>query len=131
MSLGKRLLRIWPFFKGHKSSMIVAGLAMLVAAVTEPAIPALLQVLLDEGFVAKAFPLWLVPVALMGLFAIRGVATFVAKYALNYTAAGAMIQLRIAMFGRINDADMSLFGDQSSSKLSNTVVYEVQHGASL
>ena len=65
--------------------MAVAGLAMLVAAATEPAIPALLKTLLDEGFVADAFPLWMVPAALMGLFAIRGIATFVAKYALNYT----------------------------------------------
>jgi subfamily B ATP-binding cassette protein MsbA len=131
LSLGQRLLRIWPYFKGHKGSMAVAGLAMLVAAATEPAIPALLKTLLDEGFVADAFPLWMVPAALMGLFAIRGIATFVAKYALNYTAAGAMIELRQAMFGRINDAEMSLFGEQSSSKLSNTVVYEVQNGATL
>jgi len=131
LSLGQRLLNIWPYFKDHKKSMVVAGLAMLVAAATEPAIPALLKTLLDEGFVADAFPLWMVPVVLIGLFAIRGAATFVAKYALNYTAAGAMIELRQAMFSRINDADMSLFVEQNSSKLSNTVVYEVQTGANL
>jgi subfamily B ATP-binding cassette protein MsbA len=111
--------------------MVVAAFAVLIAAATEPAIPAILKLLLDEGFVAGAFPIWLVPVMLLGLFAIRGAATFVAKYALNYTAAGAMVDLRQAMFSRINDADMSLFGDQSSSKLSNTVVYEVQTGASM
>lgn len=111
--------------------MIVAAVATLVAAATEPAIPALLKALLDEGFVADAFPLWMVPATLMGLFAVRGVATFIAKYALNYTAAGAMMEMRRAMFSRINDASLSLFGQQNASKLSNTVVYEVQTGANM
>lgn len=124
-------MRLWPFFRGARGGIGLAFLGALVAAATEPAIPALLKRLLDEGFVADAFPIWLVPVALMGLFVIRGTATFVAKYALNYTAAGGMVALRRAMFERLNDADMRLFATQSASKLSNTVVYEVQTGANL
>lgn len=126
-----RLRRLWPYFRGAQGGIGLAFLGALVAAATEPAIPALLKLLLDEGFVADAFPIWLVPVALMGLFVIRGVATFVAKYALNYTAAGGMVALRQAMFARLNDADMRLFADQSASKLSNTLVYEVQTGSTL
>lgn len=102
-----------------------------MAAATEPAIPALLKTLLDEGFTAEAFPLWMVPVALVGLFAIRGLATFLAKYALSYTANGGMVAMRAAMFERVNNADMRLFTDQNASKLSNTVVYEVQTGATM
>jgi len=128
-SLGQRLLRVWPYFRSHKGALGLAFLGALIAALTEPAIPALLQILLDEGFVAGSFPLWLVPVALMGLFAVRGLATFAAKYALSYVAAGAMVQLRRAMFERLNDAELTLFGEQSASKLSNTLVYEVQTGA--
>ena len=128
-SLGQRLLRVWPYFRLHKGALGLAFLGALIAALTEPAIPALLQILLDEGFVAGSFPLWLVPVALMGLFAVRGLATFAAKYALSYVAAGAMVQLRRAMFERLNDAELTLFGEQSASKLSNTLVYEVQTGA--
>ena len=128
-TLGQRLLRVWPYFRLHKGALGLAFLGALIAALTEPAIPALLQVLLDEGFVAGSFPLWLVPVALMGLFAVRGLATFAAKYALSYVAAGAMVQLRRAMFERLNDAELTLFGEQSASKLSNTLVYEVQTGA--
>ena len=97
-TLGQRLLRVWPYFRSHKGALGLAFLGALIAALTEPAIPALLQILLDEGFVAGSFPLWMVPVALMGLFAVRGLATFAAKYALSYVAAGAMVQLRRAMF---------------------------------
>jgi subfamily B ATP-binding cassette protein MsbA len=111
--------------------MMVATLATVVGSLTEPAIPALLKILLDKGFVSGGFPLWMVPVAIMGLFAIRGVATFLAKYALTYTASIGMLEMRRAMFDRMNNARLDLFAQQSASRLSNTLVYEVQTGSSL
>ncbi len=110
---------------------MLAFLGSLVAAATEPAIPALLKTLLDEGFTEQAFPMWMIPVALIGLFAIRGMATFIAKYALSYTANGGMLAMRAAMFERLSHADPKLFSEQSASKLSNTVVYEVQTGSTM
>ena len=129
--LVQRLQRLWPFFRGSKGGLILAFFSSLVAAATEPAIPALLKTLLDRGFTEQAFPLWMVPVALIGLFAIRGTATFVAKYALSYTANGGVLAMRAAMFERLNHANPKLFSEQSASKLSNTVVYEVQIGSAL
>lgn len=127
----QRLQRLWPYFKGSKGGLILAFFGSLVAAATEPAIPALLKTLLDQGFTEQSFPLWMVPVALIGLFAIRGMATFVAKYALSYTANGGILAMRAAMFERLNHADPKLFSEQSASKLSNTVVYEVQIGSTM
>lgn len=129
--LMQRIRRLWPFFRGSKGGLILAFFGSLVAAATEPAIPALLKTLLDQGFTEQSFPLWMVPVALIGLFAIRGMATFVAKYALSYTANGGMLAMRAAMFERLNHADPKLFSEQSASKLSNTVVYEVQIGSTM
>ncbi len=131
LSLTQRLGRLWPYFRSAKAGMVLAFVGTVVSALTEPAIPALLKQLLDEGFSAGAFPLWMVPLALMGLFAVRGVASFIAKYALTYTASQGMVELRRAMFERLNSARMELFSQQSASKLSNTLVYEVQTGATL
>lgn len=130
-TLGQRLRRVWPYFKGAKAGIVLAALATLVGALTEPAIPALLQMLLDKGFAAGQVPLWAVPLALMGLFGLRGMATFVAQYALSYTASLGMLNLRRAMFARLNEAQMALFARQSASKLSNTLVYEVQTGSQM
>jgi subfamily B ATP-binding cassette protein MsbA len=129
--LARRLKRLWRYFRGAKSGMMVATVATVVGSLTEPAIPALLKILLDKGFVSGGFPLWMVPVAIMGLFAIRGVATFLAKYALTYTASIGMLEMRRAMFDRMNNARLDLFAQQSASRLSNTLVYEVQTGSSL
>lgn len=130
-TLTQRLLRLWPYFRSAKTGIGLAAVATLVGALTEPLIPALLKTLLDRGFAQGNVELWMVPVALMGLFGIRGVAGFTAQYALSYTASLGLLNLRRAMFVKLNDAQMTLFARQNASKLSNTLVYEVQTGSQL
>jgi len=102
-----------------------------VGAITEPLIPALLKPLLDQGFTEGSLELWMVPAAIMGVFVVRGLAQFVGQYALARIANEGMLTLRTALFNRLLAADMGLFTRQSASSLSNTVVYEVQTGATL
>jgi subfamily B ATP-binding cassette protein MsbA len=70
-----------------------------------------------------------VPVFLIGLFVIRGLAQFTGQYALARITNDGMLGLRQKLFERLLAADMSLFSRQSASALSNTIVYEVQTGA--
>jgi ATP-binding cassette, subfamily B, bacterial MsbA len=127
----QRLARLWPYFRTARTGIVVAAVATVLGAITEPMIPALLKTLLDRGFSQGAIELWMVPAALMGLFGARGLAVFLAQYALSYTASLGLLNLRRAMFAKLNDAQMTLFAQQSASKLSNTLVYEVQTGSSL
>jgi subfamily B ATP-binding cassette protein MsbA len=129
--LWQRLRRLWPYFGTAKRGMVLALVGTLMGAVTEPMIPALLKGLLDQGFVQSGLPLWVVPVALMGVFALRGLGSFVAQYALTYTASLGMLALRRAMFDRLSRAQMALFAEQTSSRLSNTLVYEAHNGSQL
>jgi subfamily B ATP-binding cassette protein MsbA len=128
-SVLQRVRRLWPYFRDARKGIVFAALATVVGALTEPMIPALLKTLLDEGFNDGRIPLWMVPLAFMGLFGLRGMASFVAQYALSYTANTGMLNMRRAMFAKLNAAQLSLFSRQSASKLSNTLVYEVQNGS--
>ncbi len=128
-TLTQRLSRLWPYFRSARWGIALAAVGTLIGALTEPLIPAFLQMLLDKGFVDRGIPLWAVPAALLGLFGIRGLAGFVAQYALTYTASLGLLNLRRAMFERLNAAELSLFSQQTASKLSNTLVYEVQTGS--
>jgi subfamily B ATP-binding cassette protein MsbA len=128
-TLTQRLLRLWPYFRSARWGITLAAVGTLIGALTEPLIPAFLQMLLDKGFVDRGISLWMVPAALLGLFGIRGLAGFVAQYALTYTASLGLLNLRRAMFERLNEAELSLFSQQNASKLSNTLVYEVQTGS--
>ena len=101
-----------------------------MAALTEPLIPALFQPLLDNGFTQNKLPLWSIPLVVVGLFSLRGLAHFLAQYALARVTNDGMEKLRSDLFGKLIRADLSVFSRQSASALSNTVVYEVQTGAS-
>jgi ATP-binding cassette, subfamily B, bacterial MsbA len=127
-TLLQRFARITPYLRAGRMGLVVAALASLVGAATEPLIPALMQPLLDKGFTGNSLPLWSIPVFIIGLFTVRGAAGFVADYALAWTANGGVLALRRAMFDRLLTAAPALFGQRSASELTNTLVYEVQQG---
>ena len=128
LSLLARLRRLHVYFGHQRLAWTMALLATVVAAITEPLIPALLKPLLDQGFTEGSLQLWMVPVTIIGVFLVRGLAQFTGQYALSRIANEGMLRLRTALFERLLAADMGLFRRQSASALSNTVVYEVQTG---
>lgn len=128
-SIRERMLKLMPYFGWQKGVWAMAIAATVVAAITEPLIPALFQPLLDKGFNGQKLPLWSIPVTVLALFALRGLAHFTAQYGLSRITNDGMEKLRGQLFERMLRADLSLFSRQSASTLSNTVVYEVQTGA--
>ena len=81
--LAQRLARIAPYFRASRWGFAAAFGAVVIAAATEPLLPALLKRLLDDGFsTARNFPLWAVPLVIISLYILRGAAHFVAQYAL-------------------------------------------------
>ena len=129
-SLLQRLARLAPYYRPSYPGMLAAFVAAAVGAATEPAIPALMKPLLDRGFVGseRGFALWYVPVAIVGLFIIRGLAAFVGEYALDWANGKSVLRLREAMFERLLDAHPTLFSRYSASGLTNALVHEVQAG---
>ncbi len=73
----------------------------------------------------------MVPASLLLLFAVRGVAGFVADLALARITQDGLLALRRDMFARLLDARLALFHEQNATALSNTVVFEVQNGSTL
>ena len=128
--LFQRLARVWPYFSKARGAWALAIGATIVAALTEPFIPAMLKPLLDRGFQQEDFKIWLVPLTLMTLFTLRGLAGFLAQYAMARITNDGLLLLRKAMFAKMLSARLSLFSDQSASALANTVVYEVFNGSS-
>jgi subfamily B ATP-binding cassette protein MsbA len=129
--LSHRLRRVYRYFLQPITAWWITLVSMVVVALTEPMIPALLKPLLDSGFQQSQLDIWRVPAALLTLFGIRGLAVFAGQVCLAKVANQGLLRLRIAMFQRLQDAEMSLYREQSSSALGNTLIYEVQNGAYL
>lgn len=123
--------RLRPYFFTRRWPWVLAFIASLIGASTEPMIPALLKPLLDKGFDKGGIPLWSVPVALILLFGVRGVFGFIAKVALAKVANDGIVAMRRAMFERMQAAEIAAFSRQSASALSNSIVYEVQNGSAM
>jgi len=130
-SLKERLKRIAPYFAGTGRGFALVIVGAAIAAMTEPALPALLKPLLDSGFKAGKLQLWLVPVAIIGLFMVRGIGGFAAQYGLSWSANRAILSMRGAMFERLLYAQPALFSKHSASSLTNTLTHEVQLGAQM
>ena len=120
-----------PYFGTSRRFWAVAALATVVSSALEPLVPALLKPLLDRGFQGGGIALWMVPASLLLLFAVRGLAGFVADLALARITQDGLLSLRRDMFARLLDARLALFREQNATALSNTVVFEVQNGATL
>ncbi|MDE2259587.1 MAG: lipid A export permease/ATP-binding protein MsbA [Betaproteobacteria bacterium] len=121
-ALYRRLLRYvvpyrWEFF--------VAIVAMVITAATEPLLPALLKPLLDMSFVHKD-PLWIrwVPVMLLGLFIVRGIANFVSKFAMNWVGNKVVMDLRSQMFNRLLQLPVRYFDDHPAGTLISKLVFD-------
>ena len=117
-----RLLRYvapyWRVFAGA-----IAG--MVVVAATEPALPALLKPLLDGSFVQRdEAMIRLVPLAIVGVFVIRGLASYVGDYAIHWVGSKVVMDLRTAMFERFLMLPTSFYSDQASGALVSRVTYD-------
>jgi len=119
-----RLLRyVFPYWKMFAVSL----LGTVAFAATEPAMPALLKPLLDETFVTKN-PEGLVrlPLLLMLLFVVRGVASFISSYCMKWVATRVIMDLRKEMFDRLQTLPTSYFENNSSGNIIAKFTFNVQ-----
>ena len=127
-SLLQRLARLKPYVRGSQAGLWAAVGGAVVTAITEPLIPALMQRLLDQGFSSGTLPLWAVPLAIMGLFALRSISGFVSQYGLAWTATRTVLKLRERLFDRLMANEPGLLARSTASGMTNTLVYEPQFG---
>jgi subfamily B ATP-binding cassette protein MsbA len=127
-SLLQRFARIKPYLRGSHAGLVAAVGGAVVTALTEPMIPWLMSRLLDQGFTDGTLQLWMVPAAIIGLFAIRGLAGFISQYGLAWTATRTVLKLREHLFARLLANEPGLFSRSSASSMTNTLVYEIQGG---
>lgn len=127
-------MRIPPHFKRaarmlgpHRARLSVALVGMILTAATEPMFPAVMRLLLDRGFVSKpSVQLWMVPVAVIGIFVLRGMSTFVTTYMMTWVSTRLLSELREQMFRRILDVPASFYARSSVGKVINGMMFETQ-----
>lgn len=127
MTLPPNLKRLFSMVVPYKGRLLMAFVGMIITAATEPMFPAVMKVLLDKGFVGKpTFGLWMVPVAVIGIFVLRGISTFATSYLMTWITTQLLSILRGQMFARMLDVSVAYYSSNSMGKIINSMMFEVQ-----
>ncbi len=99
---------------------------IVIVAATEPALPALLKPLLDGVFVEKneAVIRW-TPIFIIGLFVVRGLAEYLAQFALSWVGNRLVMDLRGIMFRKLLTLPARYYDDQASGNLISKLTFDV------
>ena len=126
MSMSATFRRILSLLAPYKSRLLLVLVAMSITAATEPAVAAMMKLLLDKGFSeTRNFSLWLVPLFVVGVFVIRGLSTFTTTYLMSAISGRLISTLRQQMFRRLLDVPLDFYRDNSTGKIINAMMLEV------
>lgn len=123
--------RLLSYLAPYWKAFVLMVVCMAIAGAAESAFPALMKELLDNGF-AKAHerPYWLIyPAAVVGIFLVRGVFSFLGDYLLNWVAINIISDLRKEMFDRVLSLPNRYFADNLSGRLITRIVWDVNNVA--
>ncbi len=116
------------YFVPYKGGVILGVIAFFLSAGVEPMIPALLKQLLDSGFKADlGYPMWLVPVVIIGLFGIRGLLAFAGNYLFSWSTTRAVLALRVNLIRAVMRADARIYNELSPGVVASRVINDPQN----
>jgi subfamily B ATP-binding cassette protein MsbA len=119
-------LRLLGYVKPYWKVFAASILAMAVVSATEPALPAMVKPLLDGTFVDKDRSLlkWL-PLVIIGVFVVRGAASFVSGYTVHWVAQKVVADLRNAMFGKLVRLPTAFYDNNTTGALVSKFIHNV------
>ena len=119
-----RLLR---YAAPHWRMFVLAMLAMLVFAATNTGFAALMKPMIDGSFVDKdPEVIQLVPLLIIGLFLVRGLANFGSSYCMTWVGREVIRDLRRAMFDQLLRLPTRFYDKTSSGELLSKFIYDVE-----
>ena len=118
--------RLFSYLTRYWRVFAIALLAMVVMAGTEPIFARLVKMLVDSGFVTRdSSVMAMMPFAIVGIFLVRGIATFVNEYATSWLSGQLVRQLRDEMFHKLLRLPVQYYDDQPAGRLMSRITYDV------
>lgn len=105
-------------------------LGLMILALTEPALAAMMKPLMDGSFGSQdPARIRIVPIAIVGLFVVRGVAQYIASVALAWVSQRLVTDLRQDMFARILVLPSRFFDATATGNLLSRINFDVNQVA--
>ena len=119
-------LRLLHYIIPYRSVFALSIFTMVIVAATEPLFPALLEPMLDGSFIRKDRSLiqW-IPVLIIALFVVRGIASYVSTVSLAWVANKLVLDLRNLLFRKLLSLPTKYYDDNSSGNLIANLAFNV------
>lgn len=118
------------YAKPHWRRLSLAVIFFMAGSAFEPMVPALFKKLLDSGFQAGLkYPIWVVPLVIIGLFVARGAFNFAGSYVMNSAISSVVLDLRRDLMRALLKADARLFTSISPGVAVTKVINDPQYAS--
>ena len=108
----------------------IAIIGMVVVAGASTAFPALMQPMMDEGFVDRdPNSIKWIPLILIGIFFIRVIGAFVSTYGMSIIGRNVIRELRAEMFSRLISLPKSFYDEATTGELISKFSFDVEQVA--
>ncbi len=119
-------LRLLGYVRPYWRAFAVSIATMALVALTEPALPALMKPLLDGTFVDRdPRVMAYVPFAILALFAVRGIASYIGGYSIHWVGNRVVLDLREAMFARMLTLPTRFYDEHPTGNLLSKLTFDV------
>ena len=121
----KRLVKI--ALKNNSGPISIAIIGMIITAVSDPALSAIMKPILDGGFIARDQDVInLLPLGLFSIFFLRSVGIFLTIYYMAKVGRSLVFRLREMMFEKLLMLPVSFYDKSSSGDLMSRISHNVE-----
>ncbi|MDC7718067.1 lipid A export permease/ATP-binding protein MsbA [Vogesella sp. DC21W] len=118
--------RLLAYIQRYWKVLILSLISMTIAALTEAAFARLLKPLIDGGFVSKdPDTIRWVPLAIIGVFMLRGLTSFINEYTASWLTGRLVQTLREEMFAKLLRLPVSFYDESQSGRLISRIANDV------
>jgi subfamily B ATP-binding cassette protein MsbA len=123
--------RLLSYARPYLKMFLASVLGMVMIALTQPAIPALMKSLLDGSFVDKDPTLMkLMPLAIILIMLVHGIGSFLSQYCASWVGNKVVLDLRGSMFQKLVQLPTSFFENTNSGNVISKLTFDVAQVAS-
>ena len=119
-------MRLMRYVKPYWRMFVISVLSMVIIAATNPAVASLIKPMLDGGFIQNdRKTIIMVPILIVILFGIRGIADFASSVSMTWVATRVIMDLRTDMFRRLLYLPSQYYDHHVTGRLISKFSYDV------